>query len=119
MMHRVHSSVDRRGQTMRDAVDRHETDAAPLESFPAIFSQAMSLGLLSKRRVYHEATQLLQKQSGTLKALTGAHLQCMEAECPAELHRSCLAPITWHTMMLVGHSIFLCCMLLAWCQMVV
>ncbi|CAK0783042.1 hypothetical protein CVIRNUC_006237 [Coccomyxa viridis] len=60
-----------RGQSMRDAVDRHETAAAPLESFPAIFSQAMSLGLLSKRRVYHEATQLLQKQSGTLKAFTG------------------------------------------------
>ena len=76
---------------MREAVDMHETAAAPLESFPAIFSQAMSLGLLSKRRVYHEATQLLQRQSGSLKAFTGAHLQCMAAKCPAELHRS-----SWH-----------------------
>ena len=70
---------------MREAVDMHETAAAPLASFPAIFSQAMSLGLLSKRRVYHEATQLLQRQSGSLKVFTGAHLQRPEAECPAAL----------------------------------
>ena len=33
---------------MQQAVELPETAAAPLGSFPAIFSQAMSLGLLSK-----------------------------------------------------------------------
>ena len=104
--------MHRRGLSVRDAVDRHETAAAPLESFPAIFSQAMSLGLLSKRRVYHEATQLLQKQSGTLKALTGVHLQIMEAHCLL----SCSAPAwLWHMDRQQG---VLCWTPLAWYQIV-
>ena len=50
----------------------HETAAAPLGSFQAIFSQAMSLGLLSKRRVYQEAMQVLQaSEQGSLRSLIG------------------------------------------------
>ncbi|KAK9905885.1 hypothetical protein WJX75_008118 [Coccomyxa subellipsoidea] len=42
---------------MSEAVDRFETPAMPLGSFPAIFSQAVSMGTLSRRRAYHEALQ--------------------------------------------------------------
>ena len=56
---------------MQQAVDLHETSAAPLGSFPAIFSQAMSLGLLSKRRVYQEAMQVLRSEQGSLRSLLG------------------------------------------------
>ena len=56
---------------MEHAVELHETVAAPLGSFPAIFSQAMSLGLLSKRRVYQEAIQVLRDEQGSLKYLIG------------------------------------------------
>lgn len=44
---------------MAEVVDQFETPAMPLGSFPAIFSQALSLGALSRRRVYHEALQLM------------------------------------------------------------
>ena len=56
---------------MQQAVEVHETAAAPLGSFPAIFSQAMSLGLLSKRRVYQEAMQVLKYEQGSLRSLLG------------------------------------------------
>ena len=54
---------------MQQAVDVHGTAAAPLGSFPAIFSQAVSLGLLSKRRVYQEAMQVLSNEQGSLRSL--------------------------------------------------
>lgn len=60
---------------MQQNVDMHESAAAPLGSFPAIFSQALSLGLLSKRRVYKEATQVLSTEQGSLKSLLG-RLSC-------------------------------------------
>ena len=53
------------------AVDSSETAAAPLGSFPALFSQALSLGLLSRRRVYHEATNVLKSQQNSLSSLIG------------------------------------------------
>ncbi len=56
---------------MQQAVNLHETAAAPLGSFPAIFSQAISLGLLSKRRVYQEAMQALKSEQGSLRSLIG------------------------------------------------
>lgn len=56
---------------MQQAVDMYETAAAPLGSFPAIFSQATSLGLLSKRRMYHEAQKLLESQGGSVVPLIG------------------------------------------------
>ena len=73
---------------MQQAVELHETAAAPLGSFPAIFSQAMSLGLLSKRRVYQEAMQVLRNEQGSLRSLIGecyvfvpmCKLQCVPQE---------------------------------------
>ncbi len=56
---------------MVEAVDASETAAAPLGSFPAIFSQALSLRLLSRRGVYHEATGVLKSQKSSLSSWIG------------------------------------------------
>jgi len=48
------------GLQMREAIDQTETRATPLGSFPALFAQAMSLGILSRRRVFCEAQSLLE-----------------------------------------------------------
>ena len=47
---------------MLAAVLSSEVPATPLGSFPAIFNQALALGTLSRRRVYHEAQQGQQQQ---------------------------------------------------------
>lgn len=49
-------------QDMLTAVLSSEVPATPLGSFPAIFNQALALGTLSRRRVYHEALQQQQSQ---------------------------------------------------------
>ena len=72
---------------MQQAVDTHESSAAPLGSFPAIFSQALSLGLLSKRRVYEEARQVLSTEQGSLRALLG-RLSCCILDGP-RCHSQC------------------------------
>lgn len=41
-----------------------ELEARPLTSFPAIFGEALSVGWLSRRRVYHEALQYEKDRSG-------------------------------------------------------
>ena len=38
------------------AIELTETRAAPLGSFPAIFSQALALGTLSRRQVYNQVS---------------------------------------------------------------
>lgn len=47
---------------MLTAVLSSEVPATPLGSFPAIFNQALALGTVSRRRVYHEAQQQQQRQ---------------------------------------------------------
>ena len=69
---------------MQQNVDMHESAAAPLGSFPAIFSQALSLGLLSKRRVYEEARQVLSTEQGPLKSLLG-RLSCFPDVSPSAI----------------------------------
>lgn len=43
------------------AVLSSEVPATPLGSFPAIFNQALALGTISRRRVYHEVHLLNSK----------------------------------------------------------
>jgi hypothetical protein len=62
---------------MKAAVDEYETPAAPLGSFPAVFSRVMSLGLLSRRRVHDSASQQLQQQPWSLGLLPGMLMLCM------------------------------------------
>ncbi|BDA47584.1 probable pheophytinase, chloroplastic at C-terminar half [Coccomyxa sp. Obi] len=56
---------------MCEVVDQFETPAMPLGSFPAIFSQALSLGALSRRRVYHEALQLMAASTPLSRLIGG------------------------------------------------
>lgn len=42
---------------MCEALERHETAATPLGSFPAVFAAPLALGALSWRRVYESAQQ--------------------------------------------------------------
>lgn len=58
---------------MREAIAQTETRATPLGSFPALFAQAMSLGTLSRRRVFCEAQSLLEGDT-PLRRFTGAKL---------------------------------------------
>ena len=51
-------------QDLLTAVLSSEVPATPLGSFPAIFNQALALGTLSRRRVYHEAHVQQQKKKG-------------------------------------------------------
>ena len=51
-------------QDLLTAVLSSEVPATPLGSFPAIFNQALALGMLSRRRVYHEAQLQQQKKKG-------------------------------------------------------
>ncbi|KAL3142035.1 hypothetical protein ABBQ32_004668 [Trebouxia sp. C0010 RCD-2024] len=52
-------------QDLLTAVLSSEVPATPLGSFPAIFNQALALGTLSRRRVYHEAQlQRRKKKEG-------------------------------------------------------
>ncbi len=44
------------------ALPLHDTAAAPTGSFPAIFSRALALGVVSRRRLYHEAVLFLQQR---------------------------------------------------------
>ena len=50
-------------EDMLTAVLSSEVPATPLGSFPAIFNQALALGTISRRRVYHEAQQQQQQQN--------------------------------------------------------
>lgn len=43
---------------MREALERHETAATPLGSFPAVFAPQLALGTLSRRRVYAAAQKV-------------------------------------------------------------
>ncbi len=60
---------------VQEAIDQTETRATPLGSFPALFSQAMSLGTLSRRRVFFEAQSLLEGEgnSNAFSRLTGGN----------------------------------------------
>ena len=59
-------------EELREAMLPYETAATPLGSFPALFQQAMSLGLLSRRRVFAEAQQSIGAPPGFLQQLAGA-----------------------------------------------
>lgn len=41
-----------------------ELETRPLTSFPAIFGEALAVGWLSRRRVYHEALKYEKDRSG-------------------------------------------------------
>lgn len=75
------------------AVDSYETAATPLGSFPGLFQQALSLGLLSRRRVHAEARQALGATPALLQRLAGAGLRrggretCM-SDCLVHRHSS-------------------------------
>ena len=77
-------------EELREAMLPYETAATPLGSFPALFQQAMSLGLLSRRRVYAEAQQSLGSLPGFLQRIAGAFragLWCMPSGflCPQSM----------------------------------
>lgn len=71
---------------MKEAVEKSETRRTPLGSFPAIFAQALSLGTLSRRRVFWEAQQALEKRtalqqwSGQLKTAQSANVTAEAAD---------------------------------------
>jgi hypothetical protein len=79
-------------EELRQAVGRYETAATPLGSFPALFQQALSLGLLSRRRVHAEASQALGSSPALLQRLAGARgcgrqpgiLQRLLGACPRQ-----------------------------------
>ena len=49
---------------MSEAIDLTETRATPLGSFPAIFSQAIALGTLSRREIYAQAQRSSAEGTG-------------------------------------------------------
>lgn len=66
------------GSEMLTAILAAETAANPNGSFPAIFSQALALGTLSRRRVFQEAGEKLA--SGRQRAKTPAAAAAATAE---------------------------------------
>lgn len=75
---------------MQEAVSLSETRVTPLGSFPAIFSQALSFGTLSRRRVFREAQQVLQGRTAW-QQLTGKLKTAQSAAVTAEA-----ADFHWH-----------------------
>lgn len=71
-------------QDLLTAVLSSEIPATPLGSFPAIFNQALALGTLSRRRVYHEA-QLQQRKKKDRKWQAGLQKKQIAIDVP---HRS-------------------------------
>ncbi len=63
---------------MSEVVDQFETPAMPLGSFPAIFSQALSLGVLSRRRVYQEALQVMAASTPLSRLIGGTSLAALQ-----------------------------------------
>ena len=63
---------------MSEVVDEFETPAMPLGSFPAIFSQALSLGVLSRRRVYQEALQVMSASTPLSRLIGGVCLAALQ-----------------------------------------
>jgi len=86
-------------QDMLTAVLSSEVPATPLGSFPAIFNQALALGTLSRRRVYHEALQQQQRQkkkgrrwqAGLQKKKLALDVPCRSAANTAEV-----SDFHWH-----------------------
>jgi len=86
-------------QDMLTAVLSSEVPATPLGSFPAIFNQALALGTLSRRRVYHEAHQQQQRQkqkgrrwqAGLQKRKLAVDVPCRSAANTAEV-----SDFHWH-----------------------
>ncbi len=86
-------------QDMLTAVLSSEVPATPLGSFPAIFHQALALGTLSRRRVYHEALQQQQRQkkknrrwqAGLQKKKLALDVPCRSAANTAEV-----SDFHWH-----------------------
>jgi len=84
---------------MLTAVLSSEVPATPLGSFPAIFNQALALGTLSRRRVYHEALQQQQRQkkkgrrwqAGLQKKKLALDVPCRSAANTAEV-----SDFHWH-----------------------
>lgn len=75
---------------MQEAVEKSETNATPLGSFPAIFAHSLAFGTLSRRRIYSEAQRALQDKS-TLQRLTGKLKTAQSASVTAEA-----ADFHWH-----------------------
>ncbi len=86
-------------QDILTAVLSSEVPATPLGSFPAIFNQALALGTLSRRRVYHEALQQQQRQkqknrrwqAGLQKRKLALDVPCRSAANTAEV-----SDFHWH-----------------------
>ena len=85
-------------QDMLTAVLSSEVPATPLGSFPAIFNQALALGTVSRRRVYHEAQQQQRQkrkgrrwQAGFMKKKMALDVPCRSAANTAEV-----SDFHWH-----------------------
>ena len=80
------SQAESASSEMQEAVEKSETRRTPLGSFPAIFAQALSLGTLSRRRVFREAEQMLEKRTalqqwkGQLKTARSAGITAEAAD---------------------------------------
>lgn len=72
-------------QDLLSAVLCSEVPATPLGSFPAIFNQALALGTLSRRRVYHEAQLQREKKQKGRKWQAGLQKKKIAIDVP---HRS-------------------------------
>lgn len=80
------------------AVLSSEVPATPLGSFPAIFNQALALGMLSRRRVYHEAQLQQRKKKEGKKWQAGLQKKKIAVDVP---HRSAantveVSDFHWH-----------------------
>ena len=62
---------------MREALERHETAATPLGSFPAVFAPQLALGTLSRRRVYAAAQQVSSQETTLRRDGALCHASCM------------------------------------------
>ena len=74
---------------MREALERHETAATPLGSFPAVFAPQLALGTLSRRRVYAAAQQVGIQENTLRRVCVLCHALCLGFRRP-------IIKCTWH-----------------------
>jgi len=80
---------------MLTAVLSSEVPATPLGSFPAIFNQALALGTVSRRRVYHEAQQHQQRQKKRGKRWQKKKI-ALDVPCRSAANTAEVSDFHWH-----------------------
>lgn len=87
-------------EDMLTAVLSSEVPATPLGSFPAIFNQALALGTISRRRVYHEAQQQQQQQKLKRKrwqaGLQKKQKIALDVPCRSAANTAEVSDFHWH-----------------------